>query len=226
MPEVSSSSATPSKRCRIALLISGSGSNLQAFIDAIANTELAADIVCVLSNRADARGLERARAANIETAVLDHKLFESREQFDAQLQQLIDSYTPDLVILAGFMRILTPGFVRHYLGRLLNIHPSLLPKYPGLHTHQRAIDAGDSEAGATVHFVTEELDGGPAVVQVSVPIIAGDTAAALAQKILQHEHVIYPLAAQWFAQGSLQLRDNHAYLDGVLLPATGVIHTA
>ena len=221
MPETISAS----NRCRIVLLISGSGSNLQAFIDAIANAELAADIVCVISNRSDAAGLERARAANIKTAVLDHKLFASREHFDVALQQLIDSYSPDLVILAGFMRILTPGFVHHYLGRLLNIHPSLLPKYPGLHTHQRAIDAGDTEAGATVHFVTEELDGGPAVVQVSVPIIANDSAAALAQRTLQHEHVIYPLAAQWFAQGRLQLRDNRAYLDGVLLPATGVIHT-
>ena len=215
---------TAEKRCRIAILISGSGSNLQAFIDASANGELDADIVCVISNRADALGLERARAANIDTAVLDHKLFASREQFDAELQQLIDGYAPDLLILAGFMRILTPGFVRHYRGRLLNIHPSLLPKYPGLNTHQRAIDAGDSDAGATVHFVTEELDGGPAVVQVGVPIIAADTAASLAQKILQHEHVIYPLAAQWFAQGRLQLRDNHAWLDDKLLPASGVLY--
>ncbi|MET0378066.1 MAG: phosphoribosylglycinamide formyltransferase [Spongiibacteraceae bacterium] len=211
------------RRCRIVILISGSGSNLQAFIDAIANGDLPAEIAGVVSNRADAFGLERARQAHIPTTVLDHKLFASREDFDAALQTLIDSYQPDLLILAGFMRILTAGFVRHFHGRLLNIHPSLLPKYPGLHTHQRALDAGDSEAGATVHFVTEELDGGPAIVQVRAPIIAGDTATTLAQRILQHEHAIYPLAAQWFAEGRLVLRGNRAELDGKLLPPTGVV---
>lgn len=218
-----SASPTPAHRCRIVVLISGSGSNLQAFIDAAARDELGADIACVISNRADALGLERARAANLATEVLDHKQFASREDFDAALQQRIDRYQPDLLILAGFMRILTPGFVNHYLGRLLNIHPSLLPKYPGLHTHQRALDAGDSDAGATVHFVTEELDGGPAIVQVRAPIIAGDTATTLAQRILQHEHAIYPLAARWFAEGRLVLRDNRAELDGTLLPPTGVV---
>jgi phosphoribosylglycinamide formyltransferase-1 len=212
-----------SKRCRIVILISGSGSNLQAFIDAAANGDLPAEISCVISNRADAFGLERAQQAHIPTAVLDHKLFASREAFDAALQTLIDSYQPDLLILAGFMRILTADFVRHFHGRLLNIHPSLLPKYPGLHTHQRALDAGDSDAGATVHFVTEELDGGPAIVQVRAPIIAGDTATTLAQRILQHEHAIYPLAARWFAEGRLVLRDNRAELDGALLPPTGVV---
>lgn len=217
--------ASAPHRCRIVVLISGSGSNLQSFIDATVGNELDADIACVISNRADAFGLERARAANIPTEILDHKLFASREDFDAALQQRIDHYQPDLLILAGFMRILTPGFVSHYLGRLLNIHPSLLPKYPGLHTHQRAIDAGDTQAGATVHFVTPELDGGPAILQVHVPILPGDTAVALAQRILPHEHAIYPLAAQWFAQSRLQLRDNHALLDGELLPASGVIHS-
>lgn len=212
------------ERCRIVILISGSGSNLQAFIDATANGDLPADIVCVISNRADAFGLERAQQAHIPTAVLDHKIFASREAFDAALQTLIDSYQPDLLILAGFMRILTADFVRHFHGRLLNIHPSLLPKYPGLNTHQRALDAGDREAGATVHFVTPELDGGPAIVQVRVPIIPGDTATALAQRILPHEHAIYPLAVRWFAEGRLVLRDNRAQLDGELLPPTGVIH--
>jgi phosphoribosylglycinamide formyltransferase-1 len=216
--------ASKKKRCRIVILISGSGSNLQSFIDSAARGELPADIVAVISNRADAFGLERARKAHIATDVLDHKTFASREAFDAALQQCIDRHAPDLVILAGFMRILTEGFVRHYHGRLLNIHPSLLPKYPGLHTHQRAIDAGDSEAGATVHFVTEELDGGAAIIQARVPILPGDDAATLAQRVLQREHVIYPLAAQWFAEGRLQLRDNRTVLDGKTLPESGVIH--
>jgi phosphoribosylglycinamide formyltransferase-1 len=155
--------------------------------------------------------------------VLDHKQFPSRETFDAALQSLIDAYRPDLLILAGFMRILTADFVRHYHGRLLNIHPSLLPNYPGLHTHQRALDAGDVDAGATVHFVTPELDGGPAIVQVRVPIVAGDTAASLAQRILQHEHRVYPLAARWFAEGRLQLQDNRTVFDGAPLPPTGIV---
>lgn len=214
----------PRQRCRIVILISGSGSNLQSFIDSVNRGDLAADIVCVASNRADARGLERARNAGIATEVLDHKSFTSREEFDASLQQCIDTYNPDLVILAGFMRILTTGFVRQYHGRLLNIHPSLLPKYPGLHTHQRAIDAGDSEAGATVHFVTEELDGGSAIIQARVPILVGDDAAALAQRVLQQEHIIYPLAAQWFAEGRLQLRNNCAVLDEKILPESGIIY--
>jgi len=215
---------TPQQRCRIVILISGSGSNLQSFIDSAARGDLTADIVCVISNRADAQGLERARQAGIATEALDHKTFARREDFDAALQQRIDAHHPDLVILAGFMRILTEGFVRHYHGRLLNIHPSLLPKYPGLHTHQRAIEAGDSEAGATVHFVTEELDGGSAIIQARVPILAGDDTAALAQRVLQQEHVIYPLAAQWFATGRLQLSNNRALLDEKILPESGVIH--
>jgi phosphoribosylglycinamide formyltransferase-1 len=177
----------------------------------------------VVCNRPGAFGLERASKAGIATELVDHTGFESREAFDAELMQRIDHYQPDLVILAGFMRILTPGFVSHYLGRLLNIHPSLLPKYPGLNTHQRAIDAGDSEAGATVHFVTEELDGGPAIIQAKVAIEAGDSADALAKRILSREHQIYPQAAQWFAQGRLQLKDNKAYLDDQALPDTGAI---
>jgi phosphoribosylglycinamide formyltransferase-1 len=215
--------STP-ERCRLVILISGGGSNLQSFIDSAARGELPADIAAVISNRADALGLERARRANIATAVLDHKTFASREDFDTALQQRIDAYAPDLVILAGFMRILTEGFVRHYHGRLLNIHPSLLPKYPGLHTHQRALDAGDSEAGATVHFVTEELDGGSAIIQARVPIMPGDDASALAQRVLQREHIIYPLAARWFAEGRLRLRNHRAELDGQPLPASGFIY--
>ena len=207
--------------CKLVILISGSGSNLQAFIDAAASGELPATICAVITNRPGAGGLERAANAGIQTAVVDHKQFDSRDAFDAELLNVIDSFTPDLVILAGFMRILGADFVRHYRGRMLNIHPSLLPKYPGLQTHQRAIDAGDAEAGATVHFVTEELDGGPPVLQASVPVQAGDSAELLAARVLEQEHRIYPLAARWFAEGRLKLNGNQAELDGTALPATG-----
>ena len=210
-------------RCRLVVLLSGSGSNLQAFIDSIARGELPATIAGVISNRADAGGLQRAAAAGIDTATLDHKSFSSREAFDEALLARVSSYTPDLIVLAGFMRILTPVFVHPLTGRLLNIHPSLLPKYPGLHTHQRAIDAGDTQAGATVHFVTEQLDGGPPIVQARVPVLPDDNAAALAARVLEQEHRIYPLAARWYAQGRLQLRDNRALLDGLPLPATGYL---
>ncbi|HET8711412.1 MAG TPA: phosphoribosylglycinamide formyltransferase [Spongiibacteraceae bacterium] len=210
--------------CRLVILISGGGSNLQAFIDAIARGELHARIVAVISNKADVFGLQRAAQAKIPTAVIDHKQFASREAFDAELSSRVASYQPDLVVLAGFMRILTPIFIHPLLGKLINIHPSLLPKYPGLHTHQRALDAGDSEAGATVHFVTEELDGGPAILQASVPILASDDATAIAERVLVQEHCIYPLAAQWFAEGRLQLRDNRSMLDGNPLPPTGFIY--
>jgi len=153
--------------------------------------------------------------------VLDHKQFDGREAFDAALVEAIDAFDPQLVVLAGFMRILTPGFVRHYAGRLLNIHPSLLPKYKGLHTHQRALDAGDSEHGCSVHFVSEELDGGPLVVQAVVPVQSDDSPTSLAQRIHEQEHVIYPLAVRWFAEGRLQLTQQGAMLDEQLLPSTG-----
>lgn len=209
------------KPCKLVILVSGSGSNLQSFIDAAATTALDAEVAAVVCNRPNAYGLTRAANAGIATELVDHTGYDSRESFDAELIKRIDSYQPDLVILAGFMRILTPGFVNHYLGKLLNIHPSLLPKYPGLHTHQRAIDAGDSEAGATVHFVTEELDGGPPIIQASVPIKHGDNANDLAKRILVQEHQIYPLAAQWFAEGRLTLDANKALLDGKQLPENG-----
>lgn len=209
------------KPCKLLILISGGGSNLQSFIDQCQSGNLPATICAVISNRPQAAGLERARLANIETRVIDHTLFDSRESFDRQLMEAINSYSPDLVILAGFMRILTPGFVKHYHGRLLNIHPSLLPKYPGLNTHQRAIDAGDLEAGATVHFVTEQLDGGPPALQAVVPIARGDDADSLARRILVEEHKIYPLAARWFSEGRLTLQGNRAVLDGETLPASG-----
>jgi phosphoribosylglycinamide formyltransferase 1 len=206
---------------RIVVLLSGSGSNLQALIDATQSGRIQGRIVAVISNKPDVKGLERAQDAGIEALLLDHKGFESREAFDDALQQLIDRQTPDLIILAGFMRILTANFVRHYLGRMLNIHPSLLPKYKGLHTHQRAIDAGDSEHGCTVHFVTPELDGGPLVLQASVPVEAGTSADQLQQQVLKCEHHIYPLAVEWFCAERLALTTTGVTLDGVQLPASG-----
>lgn len=208
---------------RLAVLISGGGSNLQAFIDACAAGSLSASIELVVSNRAGVKGLERADEAGIRTAVIDHRPYDSREAFDQALVDCLLPVQPDLVILAGFMRILTPTFITPFAGRLLNIHPSLLPLYPGLNTHQRALDAGDSHAGATVHFVTEELDGGPPIVQCKVAIHPEDTAATLASRILIQEHRIYPLAASWLSQGRLCLKKGTSYLDGEALPATGYV---
>lgn len=206
---------------KIAVLISGSGSNLQAFIDDAACGKLSAEIALVLSNRADAFGLQRAADAGIATVVVDHKAYEKREDFDRAMLDALAPHSVDLVILAGFMRILTPVFISTYSGRLLNIHPSLLPKYTGLHTHQRAIDAGDEWAGATVHFVTEELDGGPPIVQARVPILGDDNVESLAARVLEKEHRIYPLAAQWFAQGRLSLDARGTILDGEVLGPGG-----
>ena len=206
---------------RLVVLISGSGSNLQSIIDSCASGEFDARISAVISNKPGVRGLERANAANIAGHCIEHQRYPSRDAFDNALIDQIDSYSPDLVVLAGFMRILTPGFVNHYRGRLLNIHPSLLPKYPGLDTHQRAIDAGDSEAGATVHFVTEELDGGPPIVHARVPVNQGDDAQRLAARVLQQEHKIYPLAVRWMVERRLELVDNKAVLDGQPLDARG-----
>ena len=216
-----SSGAATGGACRVVVLISGSGTNLQALLDDAAMPGCEYTVQAVISNKADAYGLTRAADAGVETAVLSHRDFSDREAFDQAMIKLIDNYQPDLVILAGFMRILTPGFVRHYNGRLLNIHPSLLPKYQGLHTHQRALDAGDSEHGATVHFVTEELDGGPPIVQASVPVLADDSAETLAQRVQVQEHKIYPLAARWFAQGRLRMVGDRTELDGELLPRCG-----
>jgi phosphoribosylglycinamide formyltransferase-1 len=183
--------------CRIVVLISGQGSNLQALIDAERRGELGGgQIVAVFSNRADAFGLERARKAGIPTEVVSHKDFPERAAFDAALMARIDTYQPDLVVLAGFMRILTPAFVQHYAGRLINIHPSLLPKYPGMHTHARAIEAGDAEHGATVHFVTEGVDEGPIILQGRVPVRPDDTPETLQQRVHAIEHQIYPEAVR------------------------------
>lgn len=206
---------------RVVVLISGSGSNLQALIEGVAKGDLPIEITAVISNRPDVFGLTRAEQAGLVTKVLDHKGFASREAFDAELMQVIDSYTPDLIVLAGFMRILTPEFTQHYLGRMLNIHPSLLPKFQGLHTHQRALDAGESHHGVTVHFVTAELDGGPAAIQAKVPVLQGDDANLLAKRVQRQEHVIYPLAVKWFAQGDLKMANGKAVLKGELLPDCG-----
>ena len=211
----------PSTFCDVVVLLSGTGSNLQALIDSVRTGDSPVRIRAVISNRADAYGLQRARDAGIDTAVLDHKAFEGREAFDAALVELIDGYQPQLVVLAGFMRILSAGFVRHYQGRLLNIHPSLLPKYKGLHTHQRALEAGDKEHGCSVHFVTEELDGGPLVVQAVIPVELDDTPERLAQRVHSQEHQIYPLAVRWFAEGRLRLGEHGALLDGQPLAASG-----
>lgn len=211
---------------RLAILISGRGSNMQAFIDACSSGVLDAEIALVLSNNPDAGGLARAAEAGIPTACINHRNYDSRETFDAAMVAELSRHDPDLVILAGFMRILTPVFIEPFAGKLLNIHPSLLPKYPGLNTHQRALDAGDSEAGVTVHFVTPELDGGPPIIQARVPVETGDTAVTLAARVIVQEHVIYPIAAGWVLQGRLRLTDKGAVLDGQPLPPTGVDYVA
>lgn len=207
--------------CNLVVLLSGSGSNLQAIIDTFSHSDSPVRIRAVISNRADAFGLERARAAGIETRVLEHAGYDGREAFDQALMALIDSFEPQLVALAGFMRILSSGFVRHYHGRLLNIHPSLLPRYKGLHTHKRALEAGDTEHGCSVHFVTEELDGGPLVVQAAVAVAADDTPETLALRVHAQEHQIYPLAVRWFAEGRLCLGSHGVSFDGQPLAASG-----
>ncbi len=205
----------------VVVLISGSGSNLQALIDGQQDGSLPINICAVISNKPNVKGLDRAEKYGIAHSVINHKTFDSREAFDAALQAKIDSHTPELVVLAGFMRILTPAFTQHYAGKMLNIHPSLLPKYQGLHTHQRAIEAGDDFHGVTVHFVTAELDGGPNIIQAKVTITPTDTADTLAKKVQQQEHVIYPLAVKWFAEGNLTLEKNHVVLNGKTLDSAG-----
>lgn len=203
---------------RTVILISGRGSNMQAIVQQQLAGSLPIDIRAVISNRPDSAGLAFAQQHHIHTEVVDHKQYGQRSEFDHRLQQAIDRHQPQLVILAGFMRILGQAFVAHYRGRMLNIHPSLLPKYTGLDTHARAIAAGDSEHGASIHFVTEELDGGPLICQVSLPIQANDSAEPLAQRVLEEEHKLYPLAIHWFASGRLRLHtdangQHHAQLD-------------
>jgi phosphoribosylglycinamide formyltransferase 1 len=200
---------------RIVVLISGRGSNMRSIVGACAEQRWPARVMTVISNRPDAAGLEFAAQQGIACAVVDHKAFASRDAFDAALAQAIDAHEPDLVVLAGFMRILGDGFVRRYEGRLLNIHPSLLPAFPGLHTHRRAIEAGCKLAGVTVHFVTPEIDHGPIVIQAVVPVLPGDDEQALSQRVLVREHVIYPRAVRWFVEGRLRIeRGVVTQLDG------------
>ena len=192
---------------RIVILISGRGSNMEAIVRRCAEQRWPAQVVAVVANQADAGGLVFAAGQSIATAVVDHKAHASREAFDAELARVIDSHTPDLVVLAGFMRILGATFVQRYEGRLLNIHPSLLPAFPGLHTHRRALAAGCKAAGATVHLVTTELDHGPIAMQSVVPVRPGDDEHTLAARVLATEHVIYPQSVRWFVEGKLRLQD-------------------
>lgn len=197
----------------IVILISGRGSNMEAVVRAAQAGQWPARIAAVISNRADALGLAFAEQHGIPTAVVVSKDYPSRTEFDAALQTVIDGFQPDLVVLAGFMRILTPAFVEHYAGRMLNIHPSLLPHFPGLHTHEQALASGMKEHGATVHFVTAELDHGPMVDQVAVPIVDGDTAATLAARVLVQEHQMYPRAIRWFIEDRLSIEDGKVRVD-------------
>ncbi len=190
---------------KIVILISGRGTNMEAVARACVREDWPARVAAVISNRPDAAGLAFATANGIETKVVDHREFESREAFDQTLARTIDSFEPDLVVLAGFMRVLTNAFVEHYAGRMINVHPSLLPCFPGLKTHQQALDAGVQIHGASVHFVTPTLDHGPIVAQAAVPVMAGDNAAALANRVLAVEHVIYPRAVRWFVEGRLAI---------------------
>lgn len=197
----------PTHLPRITVLISGNGSNLQALINACAQGKIPARIVQVISNRADAYGLTRAREAGIATAFIDHRLFADREAFDAALADKIQEVSPDFVVLAGFMRILTPGFVQQFLGQLINIHPSLLPKYPGLNTHARALEAGDEQHGATVHFVTPTVDAGPAIIQGVLSLQPEETLAHLKARVHALEHQIYPQALTWLATGAVRFSE-------------------
>ena len=206
----------------VVILISGRGSNLQAIIDQTRTGHLPIDIRAVISNNPDAAGLRLAQAAGVDTMVVDHRSYPDRATFDQALMQAIDRCQPQLVVLAGFMRILGTEFIRHYAGRLLNIHPSLLPAFKGLNTHARALEAGAREHGASVHFVTNDLDGGPIVIQAQVTIRPGDTPATLAARVLEIEHRILPLAIQWFAEGRLSIRNGQVLLDGAVRPEQNI----
>lgn len=197
----------------IVILISGRGSNMEALLDAVADGTLKVRIAAVIANRPEAQGLQIAADKGVPTRVVDHREFAGREAFDAALMEAIDAFSPDLVVLAGFMRILTDGFVSHYAGRLINIHPSLLPAFTGLHTHRRALEEGVRVHGCTVHFVTPQLDHGPIIVQAAVPVLDDDDEDTLAARVLEQEHQIYPLAVSWFVDGCLRLDDGHVRFD-------------
>ena len=215
------SQKTTQSQKNIVVLVSGSGSNLQAILDACDSNMIDASVKAVFSNKAEAFGLERAKNAGVDARSVNPKDFGSREEFDHELMIQIDAYQPDLIVLADYMRILSSEFVRHYAGKMVNIHPSLLPKYPGLHTHQRAIDAKDKEHGTSVHFVTEELDGGPVILQAKVPVFEDDDADLLAGRVLTQEHAIYPMVCKWFAEDRLSMVDGQAVLDGKVLGKHG-----
>lgn len=201
-------------RCRTAVLISGSGSNLQSFINKAAQGEIDLDLSVVFSNKPDAHGLTRANTAGIATECLEHGNYADRENFDRAVASVLDTHEPELIVLAGFMRILSPWFVQHYEGRILNIHPALLPAYPGLDTHQRVLDAEEEWHGSTVHFVTEELDGGPRILQGRLAVDSNETADELCTRVQAIEHQIYPQAANWFGQGRLRFRAGQTLFDG------------
>ncbi len=202
---------------KAAILVSGSGSNLQSFIDQVADNRVDLEIAVVMANRRDAYGLTRAKNSGIETACIEHGQFADREAFDRAVAKELDRFEPALIILAGYMRILSPWFVRHFHGKILNIHPALLPLYPGLHTHDRVLKAGDSQHGSTVHFVTDELDGGPRIMAGRIAIRADDTADTLMSRVQAVEHQIYPQAAQLFAEGRVTYNDGNAWLDGKIM---------
>lgn len=199
---------------RILVLASGSGTNLQALIDASRERNFPGQIVAVGCNRPKAFALERAAQANIDTFTVDHTRYGSREEFDGALMAEIRRHNPDLIVLAGFMRILTTDFVRALRGTMLNVHPSLLPRYTGLNTHQRALEAGEKVHGVSIHFVTEELDGGPVIAQAEVNVSPNDTPESLAEKVQQKEHVLYPIVVRWFCEGRIQLGSDYVVFDG------------
>ncbi len=201
----------------IAVLLSGNGSNLQAIIDAIQRNEIDVTIKIVISDRLDAKGLERAKKANIATTFIEPAKYQSRLQFDEALSDILDRHKIQLTVLAGFMRILSDPFVSSRLGKLINIHPSLLPKYKGLNTHQRAIDAGETEHGASVHFVTPKIDDGPVILQASVSIVKNDNSEQLKQKVHQVEHVIYPKVLDWISKARIELKNNRVFFDGEVI---------
>lgn len=205
----------------IVVLISGRGSNLKSIIEAVQNKEIPTRISCVISNRESAGGLQYARDAGIPVEVVNDRDFASREDFDAQLIKTIDQYQPSLVVLAGFMRILGDEFVNHYLGHMINIHPALLPDYPGLNTHERALQDGVERHGATVHFVIPEVDSGPIIIQRAIPVLPDDTPDQLAARVLEQEHDIYPKAIRWFVEGRLSVDGNEVLLDGQKSPEQG-----
>ncbi|MFQ5993711.1 MAG: phosphoribosylglycinamide formyltransferase [Acidiferrobacterales bacterium] len=207
----------------IVILISGRGSNLQSIIDQAQTGQLPIEIRAVISNEPDAFGLERARRAGIAAEVFEHRRFPTRDAYDAALMARIDRYAPELVVLAGFMRILGRAFVNHYAGRLMNIHPSLLPQFPGLHTHERAIESRVKQHGASVHFVTPDLDSGPLVIQAPIAVYPDDTPDVLADRVLEQEHRIYPQAIRWFAEGRLSVKGGRVLLDGEQRPEQGLV---